>query len=144
MPLISCIENILKISDIAQNLEFEYKELYKTTEDGKEIIYKEQNNKIWWKTAQNSLLIGSKLLSIILYSDTTNCNTLVSIIIADWPEAATFCLTYKSTNSNNSCHFCLANKDNLANTTCSKHNLVLRNHKNMRNYLDKSKESQYV
>src|SRR5260364_209645 len=32
MPLISCIENILKIPDIAQNLEFEYKELYKTTE----------------------------------------------------------------------------------------------------------------
>ncbi|KAF0479760.1 zn-finger domain-containing protein [Gigaspora margarita] len=31
MPLISCIENILKISDIVQNLEFEYKELYKTT-----------------------------------------------------------------------------------------------------------------
>ena len=31
MPLISCIENILKILDIAQNLEFEYKELYKTT-----------------------------------------------------------------------------------------------------------------
>jgi len=31
MPLISCIENILEIPDIAQNLEFEYKELYKTT-----------------------------------------------------------------------------------------------------------------
>ncbi|KAF0475619.1 zn-finger domain-containing protein [Gigaspora margarita] len=76
MSLISCIENILKIPDIAQNLEFEYKELYKTTEDGKEIIYKEQNNGIWWKTAQNSLPIGSKLLSIILYSDATNCDTL--------------------------------------------------------------------
>ncbi|KAF0561122.1 zn-finger domain-containing protein [Gigaspora margarita] len=47
MPLISCIENILKIPDIAQNLEFEYKELYKTTEDDKEIIYKEQNNGMW-------------------------------------------------------------------------------------------------
>ncbi|KAF0517318.1 zn-finger domain-containing protein [Gigaspora margarita] len=76
MPLISCIENILKIPDIAQNLEFEYKELYKTIEDGKEIIYKEQNNGMWWKTAQNSLPIGSKLLSIILYSDATNCDTL--------------------------------------------------------------------
>ena len=32
IPLISYIENILKIPDIAQNLEFEYKELYKTTE----------------------------------------------------------------------------------------------------------------
>ncbi|KAF0468339.1 zn-finger domain-containing protein [Gigaspora margarita] len=40
MPLISCIENILKILDIAQNLEFEYKELYKTTEDGKGLFIK--------------------------------------------------------------------------------------------------------
>ena len=31
LPLISCIKNILEIPDIAQNLEFEYKELYKTT-----------------------------------------------------------------------------------------------------------------
>jgi hypothetical protein len=31
---------------------------------------------MWWKTAQNSLPIGSKLLSIILYSDATNCDTL--------------------------------------------------------------------
>ncbi|KAF0540929.1 hypothetical protein F8M41_006029 [Gigaspora margarita] len=195
MPLISCIENILKIPDIAQNLEFEYKELYKSTEiyiifniickyniyfvfinlfliflkDGKEIIYKEQNNGIWWKTAQNSLPIGSKLLSIILYSDATNCDTLVrqtfhrclevilnpiqkflhsgtnllinnkliwtfpkvSIIIADWPEAAKFCLTYKSTNSNHPCHFCLVNRVDLANTTHSKHDLVLRNHENI-------------
>src|SRR6185312_10416529 len=40
------------------------------------MIYKEQNNGMWWKTAQNSLPIGSKLLSIILYSDATNCDTL--------------------------------------------------------------------
>ena len=32
VPLISCIKNILNIPDIALNLEFEYKELYKTTE----------------------------------------------------------------------------------------------------------------
>ncbi|KAF0531901.1 hypothetical protein F8M41_011576 [Gigaspora margarita] len=178
MPLISCIENILKIPDKAQNLEFEYKELYKTTEDGKKIIYKEQNNRMCWKSAQNSLPIGSKLLSIILYSDATNCDTLVrqtfhrclevilnpiqkfshsgtnllinnkliwtfpkvSIIIADWPEAATFCLTYKSTNSNHPCHFCLVNRDDLANTTRSKHDLVLKNHENMRTCLDKSED----
>ncbi|KAF0483951.1 zn-finger domain-containing protein [Gigaspora margarita] len=66
MPLISCIENILKIPDIAQNLEFEYKELYKTTED--------------------------------------------------------------------------VNRDDLANTTHSKHDLVLRNHENMRNCLDKNED----
>ncbi|KAF0539738.1 zn-finger domain-containing protein [Gigaspora margarita] len=47
MDLISCIESKLEISDIAQYLEFEYKELYKTTKNGKEITHKEQNNGIW-------------------------------------------------------------------------------------------------
>ncbi|KAF0443230.1 zn-finger domain-containing protein [Gigaspora margarita] len=44
MDLISYIESKLEIPDIAQHLEFEYKELYKTTENGKEITHKEQNN----------------------------------------------------------------------------------------------------
>ncbi|KAF0489578.1 zn-finger domain-containing protein [Gigaspora margarita] len=46
MDLISCIESKLEIPDIAQHLEFEYKELYKTTKNNKEITYKEQNNGI--------------------------------------------------------------------------------------------------
>ncbi|RHZ87688.1 hypothetical protein Glove_32g33 [Diversispora epigaea] len=40
----------------------------------------------------------------------------VSTIICDWPEACTFLLTYKSTNSNYPCHFCLVSKENLNNT----------------------------
>ena len=64
----------------------------------------------------------------------------VSIIITDWPEAATFCLTYKSTNSNHPCHFCLVNRDDLASTGFSKHDLVLRNHENMRNCLNNSED----
>lgn len=31
LPIMSCIKNILNIPDMAENLEFEYKELYKTT-----------------------------------------------------------------------------------------------------------------
>jgi len=58
----------------------------------------------------------------------------ISTIIADWPEAATFCLTYKSASSNLPCHFCLIDRDNLANTKLSKNELVLRNHTNMQNY----------
>jgi hypothetical protein len=60
----------------------------------------------------------------------------VSTISADWPEASTFCLTYKSANSNHPCHFCLIEKNNLAKTDCSEHDLVPRNHVNMRNYLE--------
>ena len=44
-------------------------------------------------------------------------------------------------NSNHPCHFCLVNRDDLANTNCSKHDLVLRNHENMRNSLNNSKEN---
>ena len=178
---------------------------------------------MWQKTTQNTLPIGSKILSIILYSDATNCDTLgksqlhpiylslgniptwrrnkqdakqlldylliiksssnlnkqvvrqtfhrcleiilepiqkfsetrinlllnskdiwfypkVSTIIADQPEAATFCLTYKSTNSKHPCHFCLVSRDDLANTMLSKHDCETRNHKNMQNYYNNDEE----
>src|SRR5260363_471084 len=59
----------------------------------------------------------------------------VLTIIADWPEAATFCLTYKSTNSNYPCHFCLIERKNLANLKISKSKLEFRTNQNMQNYL---------
>jgi hypothetical protein len=31
---------------------------------------------MWWKNTENSLLTGAKLLSLILYSDATNVDTL--------------------------------------------------------------------
>ncbi|GES73127.1 hypothetical protein GLOIN_2v1783703 [Rhizophagus clarus] len=43
----------------------------------------------------------------------------VSTIIADWPEAASFCLVYKSSNSNLPCHSCLIKRENLANIDLS-------------------------
>ncbi|GES84716.1 hypothetical protein GLOIN_2v1783703 [Rhizophagus clarus] len=43
----------------------------------------------------------------------------VSTIIADWPEAASFCLVYKSSNSNLPCHSCLVKRKNLANIDLS-------------------------
>ena len=55
----------------------------------------------------------------------------ISVVIADWPEATTFCLTYKSPNSNNPCHFCLVTKDNLSNIKLLKKEMILRNHQNM-------------
>jgi hypothetical protein len=64
----------------------------------------------------------------------------ISTIIADWPEAATFCLTYKSASSNLPCHFCLIERDNLANSKLSKNDLILRNHENMQNYYKTKQE----
>ena len=59
----------------------------------------------------------------------------VSVVIADWPEAATFCLTYKSPNSNNPCHFCLVSRNNLANIKLSNNNKILRKHQDISEYL---------
>ncbi|GES94661.1 hypothetical protein GLOIN_2v1488317 [Rhizophagus clarus] len=183
--LIQCIKNILTVPDITQNFALSY-ENYEVNKS----IYSEQNTGKWWKTTQESLPTGSKLLSIILYSDATTTDTLgksqlhpiyitlgnipiwrrnkqdakqllgylpileaankdlvrdtfhkslrhllepiillkdgidlfinnentwfyprVSTIIADWPEAASFCLVYKSSNSNLPCHSCLVKRE---------------------------------
>ncbi|KAF0369752.1 zn-finger domain-containing protein [Gigaspora margarita] len=40
-------------------------EAYANLMNGKENIYKEQNNGIWWKTTQSTLPTGAKFLSII-------------------------------------------------------------------------------
>ena len=60
----------------------------------------------------------------------------VSTIIADWPEAASFSLVYKSPNSNRPCHFCLVKKDDLANTDLSSDDMILRTHSEMRKHLE--------
>lgn len=64
----------------------------------------------------------------------------ISTIIADWPEAATFCLTYKSASSNFPCHFCLVNRDNLANSKMTKNELELRNNENMQKYFNNKQD----
>ena len=168
---------------------------------------------MWWKTTEESLPVGARLLSIILYSDATTTDTLgksqlhpiyvtlgniptwrrnkpdakqllgylpilenanknlvretfhkslrhllepiillengvdlfinnkkiwfyprISTIISDWPEAASFCLVYKSSNSNRPCHFCLVEKENLANINLSSHDMILRSHNEMREH----------
>ncbi|GET03759.1 hypothetical protein GLOIN_2v1783703 [Rhizophagus clarus] len=60
----------------------------------------------------------------------------VSTIIADWPEAASFCLVYKSSNSNLSCHSCLVKRENLANIDLSVNDVILRTHDEMRKHFE--------
>ena len=210
--LIKCIKSILSIPGLSQHftLSFENFEV-----DGKR-AYSEQNTGTWWEETEKSLPFNCKLLSIILYSDATNVDTLgksnlhpiymtigniktwrrnkpdvkqllgflpilksdeknsekskitarevfhksleillepilefrkgieltlenelirfyprISVIISDWPEAATYCLTYKSTMSNFSCHFCLVTRNNLANINLTTNEMELRTHENM-------------
>jgi hypothetical protein len=55
----------------------------------------------------------------------------VSVIIADWPETATFCLTFKSPNSNNPCHFCLVTRNHLSELNLPEKDILPRTHDNM-------------
>jgi Plavaka transposase len=64
----------------------------------------------------------------------------ISTIISDWPEAATYSLTYKSAMSNFPCHFCLVTRDDLANINLTTNEMELRTHENMHDYLDQKLE----
>ncbi|RHZ52876.1 hypothetical protein Glove_456g1 [Diversispora epigaea] len=60
------------------------------------------------------------------------CIPRISMIISDWPKACTFSLTYKSTQSNHPCHFCLVSKENLSNINLNSNQIEPRSHKNMK------------
>ncbi|RHZ88906.1 hypothetical protein Glove_20g31 [Diversispora epigaea] len=60
------------------------------------------------------------------------CIPRISMIISDWPEACTFSLTYKSTQSNHPCYFCLVSKENLSNINLNSNQIEPRSHKNMK------------
>lgn len=55
----------------------------------------------------------------------------ISIVIADWPEAATYCLTFHSPNSHFPCHFCLVARENLAEINLQNIDITPRTHINM-------------
>ena len=188
-------------------------------------MYGEQNTGTWWENTEATLPTGAKLLSLILYSDAINVDSLgksqlhpiylsigniknwrrnkqdakqllgylpilkskdntkkksepfkkavrecfhmslkklldpllklnekgidltldneiiwfyprVSIIISDWPEAATYCLTYKSPMSNHPCHFCLVARDNLADLDLQFDDIITRTPLNMREHFN--------
>jgi hypothetical protein len=67
----------------------------------------------------------------------------ISVVIADWPEAATFCLTYKSSNSKFPCHFCMIARDNLANINLLPSDIKLRSHEEMCKYFNENTEKTF-
>jgi hypothetical protein len=54
-----------------------------------------------------------------------SCFMKLSVIIADWPEASTFCLTYKSSNGLRPCHTCTITRDKLNSLDISPNQFVL-------------------
>lgn len=73
-PIFDAIKELLSNKEIFTNCKFEYTPLY--CESKSQRIYHEQYNGEWWKRVDNSLPIGAKVLSIILYSDATTCDFL--------------------------------------------------------------------
>lgn len=79
-------------------------------------------------------------VDLLVNNDTIWFYPRVSVIIADWPEAATFCLTYKSSNSKFPCHFCMVARDDLANINLLSKDVELRTHEKMRKHFDEKTE----
>jgi hypothetical protein len=77
------------------------------------------------------LLVGNKMIWFYPH---------ISVVIADWPEAATFCLTYKSSNSKFPCHFCMVTRDNLSDINLLPSDIKLRSHEEMRKHFNENTE----
>ncbi|GES96881.1 hypothetical protein GLOIN_2v1783703 [Rhizophagus clarus] len=75
-------------------------------------------------------------IDLFINNENTWFYSRVSTIIADWPEAASFYLVYKSSNSNLSCHSCLVKRENLANIDLSVNDVILRTHDEMRKHFE--------
>ena|ERR1043165_1924750 len=77
------------------------------------------------------ILTFKNVIELTLNSKSICFYPQISIIIFDWPEAATYCLTYKSAMSNFPYHFCLVTRDNLTNIHLTMDKMKLQTHENM-------------
>src|ERR1043165_2347801 len=80
------------------------------------------------------ILTFKNVIELTLNSKSICFYPQISIIIFDWPEAATYCLTYKSAMSNFPYHFCLVTRDNLANLDLQMDDMRPRTHVNMQQH----------
>ncbi|GES94693.1 hypothetical protein GLOIN_2v1783703 [Rhizophagus clarus] len=154
--LIQCIKNILTVPDITQNFalsyeNYEYNRENATTTDtlGKSqlhpiyITLEAANKDLVRDTFHKSLrhllepiILLKDGIDLFINNENTWLYPRVSTIIADWPEAASFCLVYKSSNSNLPCHSCLVKRENLANIDLSVNDVILRTHDEMRKHFE--------
>jgi len=77
-------------------------------------------------------LLSNNSINLTLNNEKIRFYPRISVVIADWPEAATYCLTYKSTMSNYPCHFCLVSRNNIPNINLQSNEIIPRTHDNMR------------
>jgi hypothetical protein len=76
-------------------------------------------------------LLSNSSINLTLKNEKIRFYPRISVVIADWPEAATYCLTYKSTMSNFPCHFCLVSRNNIPNINLRSNEIIPRTHDNM-------------
>ena len=77
-------------------------------------------------------LLSDSSFNLTLNNEKIQFHPRISVVIADWLEAATYCLTYKLTMSNFPCHFCLVSRNNIANINLRSNEIIPRTHDNMR------------
>lgn len=86
-------------------------------------------------------LLLDSTINLTLNNEKIRFYPRISIVIADWPEAATYCLTYKSANSNLPCHFCLVLRNNTNNINLRSNEIIPRTHDNMRLNFNQNSEN---
>ncbi len=77
------------------------------------------------------LILQNKGIDLTLNNKTIWFYPQVSVIIADWPEAAIYCLTYKSSMTNYPCYFCLVTRNNLADLNLQINDMISQTHDNI-------------
>ena len=87
------------------------------------------------------LLLLDSTINLTLNNEKIQFYPRISIVIADWPEAATYCLTYKLANSNLPCHFCLVLRNNTNNINLRSNEIIPRTHDNMRLNFNQNSEN---
>ncbi|RHZ86070.1 hypothetical protein Glove_55g13 [Diversispora epigaea] len=90
------------------------------------------------------LMDRMKLINLLNKEKTNNNRNYNKQYTSNWwhelkklyqlPEACIFALTYKSTKSNYSCHFCLVSKEDLSNINLNSNQIEPRSHNNMKLY----------
>ncbi|PKC58210.1 hypothetical protein RhiirA1_471324 [Rhizophagus irregularis] len=73
-PIIKTIKALLQKPDITNNFILKFEEKRQANTNSR--IFSEQYNCNWWQQTESQLKIGSRVLSIILYSDATLCDSL--------------------------------------------------------------------
>ncbi|CAB5376924.1 unnamed protein product [Rhizophagus irregularis] len=123
-PILSGIEEIVSNAEIAEELVFDYNEIWINQEDAQKCSYSEMFNCNWWKQAVNHAPYGKSSKQMketkefhkairITFHNCFRFFLLQSEFNIKQPENGKYCLTYDGSKCKNPCHNCLVDWNNL-------------------------------